>query len=42
MRLVTFRHENREHIGVQLESGILDLSRVSAGIPTDMKAFLAM
>jgi acylpyruvate hydrolase len=42
MRLVTFRHENRERIGVQLESHILDLSRVSAGIPTDMKAFLAL
>ena len=42
MRLVTFRHENRERIGVQLESHILDLSRVSAGIPTDMKAFLSL
>ena len=42
MRLVTFRHENRKRIGVQLESKILDLSRVSAGIPTDMKAFLSL
>jgi acylpyruvate hydrolase len=42
MRLVTFSHENRERIGVQLESNILDLSRVSAGIPTDMKAFLSL
>ena len=42
MRLVTFRHENRERIGVQLTSHIVDLSRVSAGIPTDMKAFLAL
>ena len=42
MRLVTFRHENRERIGVQLESYILDLSRVSARIPTDMKAFLSL
>lgn len=42
MRLVTFRHENRERIGVQLESPILDLSRASAGIPTDMKSFLSM
>jgi acylpyruvate hydrolase len=42
MRLVTFRHENRERIGVQLESNILDLSRVSADIPTDMKAFLSL
>jgi acylpyruvate hydrolase len=42
MRLVTFRHENRESIGVQLESHILDLSRVSAEIPMDMKAFLLM
>jgi acylpyruvate hydrolase len=42
MRLVTFRHENRERIGVQLESHILDLSRVSADIPTDMKAFLSL
>lgn len=42
MRLVTFRHKNRERIGVQLESNILDLSRVSAEIPTDMKAFLSL
>lgn len=42
MRLVTFSHENRERIGVQLEAHILDLSRVSAGIPTDMKAFLSL
>jgi len=42
MRLVTFRHEDRERIGVQLESQILDLSRVSAEIPTDMKAFLSL
>lgn len=42
MRLVTFRHADRERIGVQLESHILDLSRVSAGIPTDMKAFLSL
>jgi acylpyruvate hydrolase len=42
MRLVTFRHADRERIGVQLESHILDLSRVSAEIPTDMKAFLSL
>lgn len=42
MRLVTFRHENRERIGVQLQTDILDLSRVSAEIPTDMKAFLSL
>jgi len=42
MRLVTFRHDDRERIGVQLESHILDLSRVSAEIPTDMKAFLSL
>ena len=42
MRLVTFRHDDRERIGVQLESNILDLSRVSAEIPTDMKAFLSL
>jgi 2-keto-4-pentenoate hydratase/2-oxohepta-3-ene-1,7-dioic acid hydratase in catechol pathway len=42
MRLVTFCHEERKRIGVQLESHILDLSRVSAGIPTDMKAFLSL
>jgi acylpyruvate hydrolase len=42
MRLVTFRYENRERIGVQLESHILDLSRVSAEIQTDMKAFLSL
>jgi len=42
MRLITFRHENHERIGVQLESHILDLSLVSADIPTDMKAFLSL
>jgi len=42
MRLVTFSHEDRERIGLQLESQILDLSRVSAEIPTDMRAFLSM
>ena len=42
MRLITFRHDDRERIGVQLESNILDLSQVSAGIPTDMKAFLSL
>jgi acylpyruvate hydrolase len=42
MRLVTFRHKHRERIGVQLTSHVLDLSRVSAEIPTDMKAFLSL
>ncbi|RPJ18346.1 MAG: FAA hydrolase family protein [Chloroflexi bacterium] len=42
MRLVTFRHENHERIGVQLQSRILDLSRVSAELPVDMKAFLSL
>src|SRR5512143_875769 len=42
MRLVTFRHEDKERIGVQLESRVLDLSRVSADIPTDMKTFLSL
>jgi 2-keto-4-pentenoate hydratase/2-oxohepta-3-ene-1,7-dioic acid hydratase in catechol pathway len=40
MRLVTFRHDQRERIGVQLGSNILDLSRI--GMPADMKAFLAL
>jgi acylpyruvate hydrolase len=40
MRLITFRHENYERIGVQIDSNILDLSRVSKEIPTDMKPFL--
>ncbi len=42
MRLVTFRHNNLERIGVQLESYILDLSRVSTDIPVEMKAFLTL
>jgi acylpyruvate hydrolase len=42
MRLVTFHHDNCERIGVQLESQILDLSQVSAGIPMEMKAFLSL
>jgi len=40
MRLVTFKHKNRERIGVQVGSYIVDLSRVSKVIPTDMKSFL--
>jgi acylpyruvate hydrolase len=40
MRLVTFRHNQRERIGVQLGSNILDLSRI--GMPTDMKDFLSL
>ncbi|HET9914853.1 MAG TPA: hypothetical protein VFQ13_23385, partial [Anaerolineales bacterium] len=40
MRLVTFRHDQHERIGVQLESRILDLSRI--GMPTDMKTFLSL
>ena len=40
MRLVTFRHGQRECIGVQLEANILDLSRI--GMPTDMKVFLSL
>jgi acylpyruvate hydrolase len=42
MRLVTFLHDHREHIGLQLETQILDLSRVSDDLPTDMKKFLAL
>jgi acylpyruvate hydrolase len=42
MRLVTFRHNDRERIGVQLESKILDLSQVSTGVPMEMKAFLRL
>ncbi len=42
MRLVTFRHDQRERIGVQLESNILDLSRTSATLPKDMKSFLSL
>lgn len=42
MRLVTFRHDHRECIGVQLEASILDLSRASADLPTDMKVFLSL
>lgn len=40
MRLVTFRHDQGQRIGVQLESAILDLSRI--GMPSDMKAFLSL
>ncbi len=42
MHLVTFRHGQCEQIGVQLGSSILDLSRISAELPTDMKAFLSL
>jgi hypothetical protein len=40
MRLVTFHHDRGERIGVQLESNILDLSRI--GMPMDMKTFLSL
>jgi acylpyruvate hydrolase len=42
MRLVTFLHEHHERIGLQLETRILDLSRVSDDLPTDMKEFLSL
>lgn len=42
MRLVTFRHLDHERIGLQLETQILDLSRVSDDLPTDMKSFLTL
>lgn len=42
MRLVTFRYQDRQGIGVQLTPHILDLSRVSDAIPTDMQAFLTL
>ena len=42
MRLVTFRQAQRERIGVQLGSNILDLSRASTTLPSDIKAFLSL
>src|SRR5512147_1318325 len=42
MRLVTFRHGQDQRIGVQLEAGILDLSRARPQLPTDMRAFLSL
>src|SRR5512138_2131886 len=42
MRLVTFRHEQHERIGVQLGSNILDLSQAAPTLPRDMQAFLAL
>jgi acylpyruvate hydrolase len=42
MHLVTFLHDHHEHIGLQLETQILDLSCVSDNLPTDMKSFLAL
>jgi 2-keto-4-pentenoate hydratase/2-oxohepta-3-ene-1,7-dioic acid hydratase in catechol pathway len=42
MRLVTFSEQGNERIGVQMDAGILDLSRVSADIPRDMIAFLSL
>lgn len=42
MRLVTFRHAHHERIGVQVGDHLLDLSRVSPGLPTDMQAFLGL
>jgi 2-keto-4-pentenoate hydratase/2-oxohepta-3-ene-1,7-dioic acid hydratase in catechol pathway len=42
MRLVTFRHSHYECIGLQIETKILDLSRFSASLPTDMKTFLSL
>jgi acylpyruvate hydrolase len=42
MRLVTFHQDHHERIGIQLERYILDLSRVSADLPTNMKNFLEL
>jgi acylpyruvate hydrolase len=42
MRLVTFTQQGRTRIGIQLEAGILDLSRVSPDIPTKMLSFLSL
>jgi acylpyruvate hydrolase len=42
MRLVTFRHDHHERIGLQLETQVLDLNRVSVDLPTGMKSFLAL
>src|SRR5512140_3119938 len=42
MRLVTFRHGQRERIGVQLETDILNLSRAATELPLDMKEFLSL
>jgi 2-keto-4-pentenoate hydratase/2-oxohepta-3-ene-1,7-dioic acid hydratase in catechol pathway len=42
MRLVTFSEQGRTRIGIQLDTGILDLSRVSPYIPGNMIDFLAL
>ena len=42
MRLVTFSEQGIERIGIQLDTGILDLSRVSSDLPGDMIAFLTL
>ena len=41
MRLVSFRTAEGPRIGVRANGGVVDLSSVDAGLPTDMTAFLA-
>jgi 2-keto-4-pentenoate hydratase/2-oxohepta-3-ene-1,7-dioic acid hydratase in catechol pathway len=42
MRLVTFREQAVERIGIQLDTGILDLSQAAPGLPNNMIDFLTL
>jgi 2-keto-4-pentenoate hydratase/2-oxohepta-3-ene-1,7-dioic acid hydratase in catechol pathway len=42
MRLVTFREQACERIGIQIDAGMLDLNQVSPDLPRDMISFLAL
>ena len=42
MRLVTFREQAVERIGIQMDAGILDLNLVEPDLPRDMISFLAL
>ena len=41
MRLLTFEHKGVRRVGVRSKDGIIDLNRVDAGIPSDMRGLLS-
>lgn len=41
MRLLSFRHENSRHIGLQSTAGVIDLNALIPGLPTSLRHILA-
>jgi acylpyruvate hydrolase len=42
MRLLTFRKDNSDHIGVRVGDNVVSVSDIAPGIPTDMRQLLAV